>query len=109
MLPTVINITEAATHESKGFAVRIYEAGTIIVEDKGYYDFELFKARTQADNYFVTRTKENMQYEVIKEREQPDDTEQDIICDQEIMLTGTQAAKTGIEQYAMRCVVVYDT
>ena len=49
-----------------------------------------------------------MQYEVIKEREQPADREQDILCDQEIMLTGTQAAKSGIEQYAMRRVVVYD-
>lgn len=108
MLPTVINITPAATHDGKGFIQRIYEAGTIIVEDKGYYDFELFKARTEAGNYFVTRTKDNMQYEVMQEREQPADTEQDILCDQEIMLTGTQAAKTGVEQYAMRRVVVYD-
>jgi hypothetical protein len=40
-----------------------------MVEDKGYYDFELIKARTEANNHFVTRTKENVQYEVIAEWE----------------------------------------
>lgn len=49
-----------------------------------------------------------MLYEVIAEREQPSDTEQNILCDQEIMLTETQAAKTGVAPYAMRRVVVYD-
>jgi dTDP-4-dehydrorhamnose 3,5-epimerase-like enzyme len=108
MIPDVINITPAALHDSKGFIQRIYEAGTIIVEDKGYYDFELMKARTVADNYFVTRTKDNMLYEVVKEREQPDDKEPNILCDQEILLTGIQATKSGIEMYAMRRVAVYD-
>lgn len=108
MIPDVINITPAAVHDSKGFTQRIYEAGTIIVEDKGYYDFALFKARTEADNYFVTRTKDNMLYEVVKEREQPDDKELNILCDQQILLTGTQAVKSGIETSALRRIAVYD-
>jgi len=56
MLPTVINITPAATHDSKGFIQRIYEPGTVIVEDKGYYNFELFKARTEAKHAFSNFT-----------------------------------------------------
>jgi hypothetical protein len=108
MLPTVINITPAALHDSKGFKQRIYEAGTIIVEDRGYYDFQLMKDRSAADNHFVTRMKDNAVFEIIKHREQPDDKEEHIICDQEIQFTGTQAVSTGINSYAFRKVVVYD-
>ncbi|MGI8600183.1 MAG: IS4 family transposase [Chitinophagaceae bacterium] len=108
MIPDMINITEAKLHDSKGMHRRLFDKGTIIVEDKGYFDFELMKLRIDNDNEFVTRIKDNTSYEVIKERDLPDDTDQHILCDEEIMLTGTAAAKAGIEAYALRRIAVYD-
>jgi hypothetical protein len=91
MLPEVINITEAKIHDRHGLAKMIYPEYTIIVEDRGYFDYTLMRARVDAKNVFVTRIKTNTQYETISERELPDDTDQDILKDEIIVLTGVAA------------------
>jgi len=107
-LPDLVNITEARTHDVKGHPSRIYPKGTIVIEDKGYFDFSLMAARCTAENYFVTRIKDNTLYEALKERDLPAAEDQHIIRDEEIMLTGTKAIESGMGNYALRRVVVYD-
>lgn len=41
MIPDVINITNAKLHDSKGFDKLVFTKGTIIVEDRAYFDFTL--------------------------------------------------------------------
>jgi hypothetical protein len=62
-LPDVINITEAKTHDNKGMENNVFEKGTIIVEDRGYFDFSLMLRRILANNIFVTRIKDNTIYQ----------------------------------------------
>ena len=107
-LPDLINITPAATHDAKGHPMRIYPKGTIIIEDKGYFDFRLMADRCAAGNYFVTRIKDNTTYEVLSERELPTGEDEYILKDEEIMLTGKKATEAGLEPYALRRVAVYD-
>jgi len=107
-LPDLINITEARIHDVKGHPQRIYPKGTIVIEDRGYFDFGLMCARCRADNYFVTRIKDNTLYKRIKERELPDKKEEHIILDEEIMLISPKAAQAGMGDYALRRVVVFD-
>lgn len=107
-LPDVINITEARTHDVKGHPQRIFARGTIVVEDRGYFDFGLMAARCAADNYFVTRIKDNTVYEVVSERPLPEGEDQHILQDEEIMLTSTKAIESGMGAYALRRVAVYD-
>ena len=107
-LPDLINITEARTHDVKGHPMRIFPKGTIVIEDKGYFDFRLMAARCAADNYFVTRIKDNTTYEVVSERSLPNCTDQHILKDEEIILTGKKAGEAGMEDYALRRVAVYD-
>ena len=95
-------------HDVKGHPQRIYPKGTIVIEDRGYFDFGLMCARCRADNYFVTRIKDNTLYKRIKERELPDKKDEHIILDEEIMLTSAKAAQAGMGDYALRRVVVYD-
>ena len=108
MLPDMINITDAKTHDSKGLLQRVFDKGTIIVEDRGYFDFSLMRLRIENDNDFVTRIKDNTSYQVLNERHLPEGTDQHILLDEEIMLTGTAAINAGIDAYALRRVVVYD-
>ena len=42
----------------------IFPKETIIIEDKGYWDFKVIKDRILAENVFVTRIKDNTVYEV---------------------------------------------
>src|SRR5690554_7342196 len=40
MMPDLINISEAAVHDRKGFESVVFPKDTIIVEDKGYWDLD---------------------------------------------------------------------
>ena len=107
MLPNLVNISEAKIHDSKGFDRVIFPKDTIIIEDKGYWDFEVIQSRMKAKNTFVTRIKDNTVYESIDELDLPDDQDQHILKDEIIHLTGTKAKAIGLEKEVLRRVVVY--
>ena len=107
-IPDMVNITEAVVHDSKGFAQQVFRKDTIIVEDRGYFDFSLMLARIKAKNVFVTRIKENTVYKSLKELELPENEDQHILRDELIELTGTKAIGTGIHAETLRRVAVYD-
>jgi hypothetical protein len=106
-LPDYINITEAKLHDSKGLETQIFPKGTIIVEDRAYFDFDLIKNRVGAKNVFVTRLKSNILYQSIEELELPDDKDQDILKDELITFTGKQAKEAGLDGKIFRLVHVY--
>jgi hypothetical protein len=108
MLPTLINITEAKIHDKKGFTQVVFTKGTIIIEDKGYWDFDVMMVRIKAENIFVTRIKENTVYEVIEELDLPDKEDQNILIDELIHLTGTKAKEIGLDKVTLRRVVAYN-
>lgn len=107
MLPDMINITEAKTHDRYGFSQQIFPKNTIIVEDRAYFDFVLMQNRIQAENTFVTRIKCNTVYETIRELELSELEDQDILKDEIIQLCGAKARKCGINKNELRLVHVY--
>jgi hypothetical protein len=109
MLPDLVNISEAALHDKRGHPQTVFAPGTIIVEDKAYFEFSLMMQRINADNTFVTRIKDNTVYESICEKQLPVDKDQHILKDEEIKLTGKKAREVGIDQVTLRRIVVYDS
>lgn len=107
MLPNLVNITDAAVHDSKGFEQVVFEKGTIIIEDKGYWDFGVIRDRIKAENTFVTRIKDNTVYQVVEELELPDENDQHILIDELIYLTGKKALDLKLETQILRRVVAY--
>ena len=107
MIPDMVNITEAKVHDRYGLNQLIFPKNTIIVEDRAYFDFELMLNRIHAENIFVTRIKSNTVYQTVEELNLPDDTDQDILKDQIITLTGDKAIMTGINKKQLRLVSVY--
>lgn len=107
MIPDVVNITPAKLHDRYGLEQLVFVKGTIIVEDRAYFDFLLMLQRVKAENVFVTRIKTNTVFETIKELELPDDTDQDILKDEIITLSSNKADKTGISEVQLRLVHVY--
>ncbi|TDD98885.1 IS4 family transposase [Flavobacterium sandaracinum] len=106
-IPDLINITEAKTHDSKGLGQNVFPKNTIIVEDRAYFDFALMLNRIFAQNIFVTRIKTNTDYTIITELELPFDTDQDILKDEIITLSGKKAIETTINEHNLRLVTVY--
>ena len=107
MIPEIVNITQAKVHDRYGLEQLIFPKGTIIVEDRAYFDFALMLNRIKADNVFVTRIKSNTKYETIEELDLPDNIDQNILKDEIIQLTSIKAIKTGISEHKLRLVHVY--
>ena len=107
MIPTMVNITEAKTHDRKGVNDFVFPENTVIVEDRGYYDFYLFKTRHLNKNFFVTRIKENAVYETIEELDLKDEDDDHILKDEVIQFSSTKAKESGIDQIPMRRIAIY--
>lgn len=88
-LPCFGIITDGKMHDVKAAHQMHFASGTIVVDDRGYNDYRLFAKWTDAQVFFVTRMKDNAQYEVIEEREPPKN--RNILTDQIIRLSGTGA------------------
>jgi hypothetical protein len=67
MIPDVVNITQAKLHDRYGLEQLVFAKGTVIVEDRAYFDFLLMLQRVRAENVFVTRIKTNTVFETIRE------------------------------------------
>ena len=106
-IPDLVNITEAKTHDRYGIGQLVFSKGTIVVEDRGYFDFTLMLTRIRAENVFVTRIKTNTLYQTVLELDLPDDEDQDIIKDEIITLSSTKAVEIGISKEKLRLVHVY--
>jgi len=107
MIPDIVNITEAKLHDRYGLAQLIFPKDTIIVEDRGYFDFTLMRNRIEAKNIFVTRIKENTIFKSIEELELPEGEDQNILKDEIIILNSDKAIQTGINTKKLRLVHVY--
>lgn len=106
MLPDLINITEAKVSDRRGVDDFTYAKDTIVVDDRGYFDFRLFLKRIDDENIFVTRIKSNTSYESAYEFELPDDKDFEILKDEVIHLSGKQAIETGINKVPLRKIAV---
>jgi len=91
ILSDIINITQAKISDKRGVDSFRYPKDTIIVDDRGYFDFKLFKLRIDDGNIFVTRSKSNTVFDTVEELDLSDDKQQEILKDEIIFLTGTQA------------------
>ena len=107
MIPEVVNITEAKLHDRYGLEQLIFPKGTIVVEDRGYFDFLLMLNRIKAENVFVTRIKSNTVYETVKELDLPDGKDEHILKDEIIRLNSPKAKSCGINKHQLRLVHVY--
>ena len=88
-LPCFGVITEGGVHDVKVAQQLNFAPGTVVVDDRGYNDYRLFARWTEAGVFFVTRMKDNAQYELVERHEPPQN--RGILSDQTIRLTGPGA------------------
>lgn len=88
-LPSFALITDGKVSDVE-IARRIeFAPGTIVVEDRGYTDYELYARWTETGVFFVSRLRDNAVFEVLQEREVP--PEGIILKDQIIQLSSPHA------------------
>jgi len=104
-LPGWALITEGKVHDVKVAQKLEFAAGTIVVMDRAYVDYELFDRWTDNGVWFVTRAKKDMQYRIVKNRPVPD--RGNVLVDQEIVFTRDYAWQKCPRR--LRRIVVLDT
>lgn len=103
-LPKYVNITNGNVHEVNIARIMELSPDSIVAMDRAFNDFELFYKWTMKKVWFVTRQKENTNYEIIEERKVPQ--HRNILHDQIIKFTGLKGVKEC--PCKLRRVVFYD-
>jgi hypothetical protein len=103
-LPTFAVVSEGKVADIKVVPEFSFAPGTIVVDDRGYTDYELWGQWSAQGIYFVTRMKENAVYEAVGERPVPQNRH--ILRDETIELRGLKAQDKC--PYPLRLIEVYD-
>jgi hypothetical protein len=104
-LPSFAIITEGSVHEITVARQFKFDPGTIIVDDRGYNDYELFSHWTSQSVYFVTRMKDNAVYDVVRQNKIPQNRH--ILKDEVVRLSGLKALEKC--PYPLRRIELYDS
>ena len=106
-IPSFMVITDAKQHDVK-VAQNLFlpvSLDSIITIDKAYVDFQWLYGLRQRGIYFVTRAKENMNYEVIGQQEV--NSSKGLLADEEIILVGPLTQQKYPKK--LRLVTYYDS
>jgi hypothetical protein len=103
-LPSFAWITEGKMSDVKIAQHLRFDPGTIVAYDRGYTDYTLFAQWTAHGVFFITRMKDNAVYEVVGERDVPQNSH--ILKDELIQLTGPRAEEKC--PYPLRLTTVHD-
>ena len=103
-IPTFIHISDGKLHDVNVLDILLPEPGAFYVMDRGYVDFQRLYALHTAGAFFVTRAKSNLQYRRRYSHKVEKCT--GLLCDQTIVLTGTQTTKDYPQQ--LRRIKYYD-
>jgi IS4 transposase len=104
-LPCWALVTDGDTNDIRVAQKLDFAAGTIVVIDRGYLDYELYERWTRTGVYFVTRSRTNMVYKVIERRAVPG--RGGVKSDETIELSSEHARERCPSH--LRRVVVWDT
>lgn len=106
-LPVFMQLTEGKTHEMQVAKSMNIPSGSVLVADKAYVDFNWLKHLDSNNVYFVTRLKDNAQYDVFEPY--ITDKENEDVCVLEDAKIGLMEGKTA-ESYPkkLRIVRVWD-
>jgi len=103
-LPCWALVTDGDTNDVRIAQKLEFAPGTIVVIDRGYLDYALYKRWTESGVYFVTRSRTNMLYKVIERRAVP--TRGNVKRDETIKLTSEHARNRCSS--LLRQVIVWD-
>ena len=90
-LPTFISVTDGKTGDVTVARTWTFPAGSVVVADRAYLDFEWLHQLQQRGVTFVTRLKRNVRYQVLREHDV--DIRTGVMSDQTIELTGARGRK----------------
>jgi len=102
-LPSYAVITDGKKSDITVARTMKFAAGTVLVMDRGYNDYDWFEELTDQGVFFVTRMKDNADYDVVEKRKTPEKSS--VVSDEVIFFY--RMAKAG-KQCFFRRIEVWD-
>ena len=90
-LPAFADLTHGKVHEIKVARKMRLPSDSILVFDMGYYDYSWWYNLDSMNNWFVTRAKDNMDYEIAEDFDLSDEKDKNVLQDCNIRLKGVNA------------------
>lgn len=90
-LPAFADLTSGKVHEIQVARKMNLPANSILVFDMGYYDFEWWNNLDSNKIHFVTRAKDNMQYDIIENFDLSSEKDKNVLQDSNIHLKTYQS------------------
>ncbi len=87
-LPTYLNISDGKKHDVKAAHEMSFPAGSVVVMDKAYVHYKWLNNLDSSKAFFVTRAKNNMQYQVIESYLIDSKNKNWLLEDKDVLLTG---------------------
>lgn len=108
-LPVVVHISEGKVHDKKGIAHLSIQDGSVLIDDRGYYDFDAFVDYIKRDITFVTRIKSNADFREGKnDTLSQEDENMGIKASKRISMRGNKAFESTLSDHELRLVTVWD-
>lgn len=108
-LPIVVHISEGSLHDKKGIDFLNIQDGSILIDDRGYYDFKAFASYMVRNITFVTRIKSNADFKEYKAEALSEQAKKAGITKvQIIQMRGDKAIQTTLCDYDLRLITVWD-
>lgn len=85
-IPRCVYFSEATVHDSKFMEKMNLLEGDIAIFDKAYVNYHQYQKWIEDGIHFVTREKDNAQFEIIEERKIPQNAKEEILFDQLIVV-----------------------
>jgi len=89
-LPAFADLTDGKTHEITVAREMKFPSNSILVFDMGYYDFSWWNNLDSNNICFVTRAKDNLDYEIIEDFNVANEKDKNVLQDSNIRLRGTK-------------------
>ena len=92
-LPAFADLTHGGVHEITIAKKMELPKDSILVFDMGYYDFSWWYYLDSINNWFVTRAKDNIDFEIIEEYDISQEKDKNVIMDLNIKLSSVKGQK----------------
>ncbi|MBN1185366.1 MAG: IS4 family transposase [Bacteroidales bacterium] len=92
-LPAFADLTHGKVHEIKIAREMKLPTDSILVFDMGYYDFSWWYNLDSMNNWFVTRAKDNLDYDILTDYKVSDEKDHNVLEDCDIRLSSDKGFK----------------
>lgn len=106
-MPSFVHMTDGKVHDSKIAKEVSFPKGCVVVVDRAYVDYSWMKVLDSKGCFFVTRSKSNMKYTLVKSFQSEFMKQHGILEDQIIELDGKAATRYGGKK--LRLVRIWDS